>query len=51
MGTLQEQLQEQLFWAEHHAKDLTIAEHNRKWYADRVIELRAAITEAKGAAA
>lgn len=51
MGPLQEQLQERLFWAEHHAKDLTIAEHNRKWFAVQAVELRAAIAKANESAA
>lgn len=40
----------QLYWAERHAADLTIAEHNRKHFAREVIRLRAAIAKATGSA-
>lgn len=32
----------QLHWAEHHANDLTIAEHNRRYFAAEVERIRAA---------
>jgi hypothetical protein len=43
-------LQEQLRWAEHHANDMTIAEHNRQWFSSEVVKLRAVIAKATGAA-
>lgn len=38
----------QLHWAEHHANDLTIAEHNRRYFVAEVERIRAAIAAAKG---
>lgn len=43
-----ELLQEQLQWSERHAADMTIHEHNRKWFAAEAIKLRAAITKTIG---
>ena len=40
-------LQCQLHWAEHHANDYTIAEHNRTWFATEALRIRAAIAKAQ----
>lgn len=34
-------LSEQLFWAERHAADPTIAEHNRNWFKAEAERMRA----------
>lgn len=44
-------LQEELRWAEQHANNLTIAEHNRKWFSGEVARLRAAVAKVVGKAA
>lgn len=36
-------LQEQLYWADCHANDLTIAEHNRTWFANEAARIRTAL--------
>ena len=35
----------QLYWADKHANDLTIAEHNRRHFAAEAVRLRAAIAK------
>lgn len=34
-------LSEQLYWAEHHASDLTMAVHNRNWFKSEAERMRA----------
>lgn len=38
-------MHEQLYWAERHANDFTIAEHNREWFKKEAIRLREIITK------
>lgn len=34
---------EELYWAEKHARDLTMAEHNRLWFAKEADRIRSEI--------
>lgn len=41
----QQSLEDQLYWAQRHAEDLTMAVHNRHWFAEEAKRLRAEIAK------
>lgn len=47
MNEFKTPLHEQLHWAEQHASDFTMAEHNRKHFELEAVRLRAALARAE----